>query len=136
MVGKCANSSCHTSFRYLHEGKLFRIEIPTPQAGSDRFGRDSSDNFVRKVEWYWLCSRCSAQMTLKMEKGGGVITVPLSVLDSAMTGEGRDNRGAGNTEAPSTTARGLGTAATDNRKPYRASRSTDRGWSGASFLTR
>lgn len=111
MVGKCANSSCQTSFRYFHEGKLFHVETPTPQGGSDRFGRDSSDSFVRKIEWYWLCSRCSAQMTLKMEKGGGVVTAPLSIVDPGTTGEGRDNCHSGTTRTASAVTRALGTAA-------------------------
>ena len=133
MVGKCANSSCHTSFRYLHEGKLFCVEIPPPQAGSNAFGRNFSDNCVRRVEWYWLCNRCAEQMTLKIEEGRGIVTAPLSVLDSAKACEGGENCRAGKTLAAFTDTCNPGTPTADIRKPLGASIATV---AGSSLLTR
>lgn len=133
MVGKCVNSSCGTSFRYFHEGKLFRVEIRIPQPDSARFGRDLSDNFVRQVKWYWLCGRCSREMTLKVEKGGDVVTTPLSILDSATTGAGRENCRPANTQAAAAATRGPSTSTTDIRKTLEASIAAG---AGPSFLTR
>lgn len=59
MVTKCANPACPARFRYLSKGRLFRLEVE---------GRD---------EYFWLCPDCASQMVLKVEKGRGVVTVPL-----------------------------------------------------------
>ncbi len=67
MVAKCSNPSCSTSFHYLKEGSLFRLE-------SEPAGRPS--NFIR-VEYFWLCQGCSRAMTLRLEEDGTVIAVPL-----------------------------------------------------------
>jgi hypothetical protein len=66
MLAKCANHSCPSTFRYLHEGKLFRPEL-YPSGGS----RD----FQRK-EWFWLCDQCASRLTLTVERGE-VLAVPL-----------------------------------------------------------
>lgn len=56
MLAKCTNPSCSYPFRYLHEGKLYRMEL-VPEDG--RSGP--------KSEWFWLCNQCSSQMTLRVE---------------------------------------------------------------------
>ena len=79
MVSKCANPGCSTPFRYLHEGKLFRIETPMldpPLAGSLHHPR-SVKMVPRSVEFYWLCSACSTVMTLVFKPGVGVTATPL-----------------------------------------------------------
>jgi hypothetical protein len=65
MVAKCSNPSCSAPFRYLKDGTLFRLESnPTlPPSKSDR------------VEYFWLCNRCSATMTLGLRKDKTVVTV-------------------------------------------------------------
>jgi hypothetical protein len=65
MLAKCANPSCSHPFRYLHEGKLYRIELPSEDGGSGA-----------KSEWFWLCNQCSSQMTLRME-GSKLVAVTL-----------------------------------------------------------
>jgi hypothetical protein len=55
MLAKCANPSCSHPFRYLHEGKLYRLELPEDRGSG------------AKSEWFWLCNQCSSQMTLRME---------------------------------------------------------------------
>jgi hypothetical protein len=57
MLSKCANPSCRASFRYLHEGKLFRIELASE----------------RKYEHFWLCPDCCRTMTLAVD-GNVVVT--------------------------------------------------------------
>lgn len=65
MLSKCANSSCSASFRYLEGGRLFRL--------------DSDPSFklpTRKMrEYFWLCSDCSASMTLRIGQGDTVIPI-------------------------------------------------------------
>jgi hypothetical protein len=76
MLHKCANSTCSNLFRRLHEGKLFQVEteyLPAFHAVAS-WRRNQP---IRKVERYWLCDGCAAQMTLSFEKGG-VVTVPLA----------------------------------------------------------
>jgi hypothetical protein len=65
VVAKCSNPSCSAPFRYLKDGKLFRLESnPTlPPSKSDR------------VEYFWLCHCCSSTMTLRLRQDGTVITV-------------------------------------------------------------
>jgi len=67
MVAKCSNPSCSAPYRYLRDGKLFRLESnPTlPQSKSDR------------VEYFWLCPACSSTMTLHLREDGTVVRVPL-----------------------------------------------------------
>lgn len=72
MVSKCANPSCTASFRYWHEGKLYRVEIG-PAQDKARFTTDAES---RRSEFFWLCERCSAQMTLEYHPGQGITLKP------------------------------------------------------------
>lgn len=80
MVSKCANPACGVSFRYLREGKLFRIERPSQQNSGSR-SQFADDPVPKKaashVEFFWLCRDCSQTMTLSFEKGVGVVTRPI-----------------------------------------------------------
>jgi hypothetical protein len=67
MIAKCANPSCSTSFRYLEEGMLFRLENDSPL---------ELDNPMTP-EYYWLCRSCSAAMTLHISNEGKVIPLAL-----------------------------------------------------------
>lgn len=60
MVSKCANPACSTTFRYLHEGRIFTVRA---DLGHRRDGADPN------VERYWLCSNCCNTMTLVMYAG-------------------------------------------------------------------
>ena len=62
MLAKCANPTCSVPFRYLHEGKLFRLDLGA--------GPPSATGHVpRQVQYFWLCEDCARSMTLKMEAG-------------------------------------------------------------------
>jgi len=61
MLDKCSNSQCFASFRYLEQGRLFRVQ---------EMGKSSA----RKSEYFWLCSDCSGKMTLHLGEGIKVIT--------------------------------------------------------------
>ena len=61
MVAKCANPLSPACFRYLSQGKLFRLEVD--------YG---------KFEYFWLCGDCAPKMSLQVEWGKGVVAVPES----------------------------------------------------------
>jgi hypothetical protein len=71
MLGKCSNPSCSAPFRYLRDGKLFRLE-------ADPRLRTSKPN---KLEYFWLCDRCSLRMTLRIGDAGGALPVSLPGSD-------------------------------------------------------
>lgn len=67
MLARCTNTLCSAGFRYLHEGKLFRLEIdPTVRSSKGK-----------REEYFWLCSPCSAAMTLRLCQDGKVIPTAL-----------------------------------------------------------
>jgi hypothetical protein len=74
MVAKCANPSCSRSFRYLGEGRLFRLEADPAFSLSDNPTFGSS----KIVEYFWLCDACSTSMTLRLDEKGTVTAEPLS----------------------------------------------------------
>ena len=75
MLNKCANPSCSTPLVYLREGKIFMVEhAPGPQsAGKPEQGKRVSS---ARVEHFWLCGPCSAEMTLAFDDKGGVLVLP------------------------------------------------------------
>lgn len=72
MLSKCANSPCSSSFLYLHEGKLFCMDVV-----EDETPRPDSEKHSRRVEYFWLCTECAASMTLSYRDDVGVVTIPL-----------------------------------------------------------
>jgi hypothetical protein len=73
MLAKCANPSCSESFRNLQDGRLFRLETEpeSPPSGNPYA------SFHRRVEYFWLCSRCSEFMALRLGQDGTVVNFPL-----------------------------------------------------------
>jgi len=75
MLSKCANPGCPATFLYLHQGKLFRLDpciellvrIPVREVT-----RPSC-----RVEFFWLCDECAAELTLGYNKGTGITVVRL-----------------------------------------------------------
>lgn len=70
MLSKCANPSCSSIFRYLHEGRLFHIHMKVsaklvPGQGASR--RD---------EFFWLCSECCERLTIVVDQKAGVHIEP------------------------------------------------------------
>lgn len=62
MLSKCANPGCFANFRYLHEGKVFRLERGDPRV-------ETPDAQTRSVEYFWLCEGCSRSLKLVYERG-------------------------------------------------------------------
>ena len=73
MVSKCANPACAASFRYFHNGQLFRLETHPAGEQIDDNGMKKS---MRHLEFYWLCDECARKMTLTFERGVGVSIRP------------------------------------------------------------
>ncbi len=72
MLSKCANPACSTPFRYLRDGKVFEIDSTKEyQLGA------SGAKPVRRVEFFWLCGQCSAELTIIHDHEKGVMTVPI-----------------------------------------------------------
>ena len=67
VLQKCANPACCAQFRYLHQGKLFEIEI-------EYFNSPSEADQVRlgngrgRIERCWLCDQCADYMTLRVDR--------------------------------------------------------------------
>lgn len=78
MLSKCANPACTTPFHYLRDGRLFQLEtgVNTPDHPEQRKG-------ARRIEYFWLCNSCAVKLTLRYERGVGVITVPIQQVQRA-----------------------------------------------------
>lgn len=60
MLSKCANPACFARFRYLHEGRIFNIEVKSDSAVHP---------LQSKIEHFWLCERCSQVMKVVWDNG-------------------------------------------------------------------
>lgn len=76
MITKCANPECGEPFRYLREGKLFRVDLD--QLENRAAGKTDSEKVWHRMEHFWLCGRCAGIMTVVAEKGRGITTMLLS----------------------------------------------------------
>lgn len=73
MVSKCANPVCTASFRYFHTGQLFRLDSSTASASDSENGMNPH---APRLEFFWLCDDCAANLTLTFQKGVGVSIHP------------------------------------------------------------
>jgi hypothetical protein len=64
MVSKCVNPYCAAPFRYLDQGRLFRLENDVPVKSRE------------PAEYFWLCSACSRTMTLCLSEDRGIAIAP------------------------------------------------------------
>jgi hypothetical protein len=62
VLSKCANPACSARFRYLHQGRIFKVET-----GAALSGRNGSSN--RKIEHFWLCEGCAQTLEVAVENG-------------------------------------------------------------------
>ena len=77
MVSKCANPDCSTSFRYFHQGKLFRIETAIGTERRRALGIGLEDkNLLKRLEFYWLCDSCAERFTLIFDRASGITVCP------------------------------------------------------------
>jgi hypothetical protein len=64
MLSKCANPTCSTVFRYLHEGRLY--VVAPGEALARHEARCSSQS--AKPKYAWLCSSCSLYLTIQIDE--------------------------------------------------------------------
>ena len=87
MLSKCANPACLARFRYLHQGRIFNIEMESPPS-------DNYNAHVRRVERFWLCEECVQTFTLAVENGVVAVRAlrlePSGGQTQAKPGKGRD----------------------------------------------
>lgn len=67
MVTNCANPKCFLPFKYLREGRLFRLRL---HSVTEMGGRKT------RVEYFWLCAFCSSEFTLIFDERQGVSLAP------------------------------------------------------------
>ena len=71
MLSKCANPTCPTTFRYLHEGRLYVI-APRETVAGYKPRRSSTSG---QLEYAWLCSSCSLYLTIQIDEEFGTRVV-------------------------------------------------------------
>ncbi len=57
MLSKCAHPTCFAQFRYLRQGKVFKVFMP------------SHGHEGRRIEYFWLCSDCAQIFKIVLEHG-------------------------------------------------------------------
>jgi len=84
VLAKCVNPVCSNQFRFLHQGKLFEVEIQyiMSQAASEHRGLGNAKGHVER---YWLCNRCAQSVTLRFVKHQGLLMYsPLNLEEVAI----------------------------------------------------
>src|ERR1700686_2209864 len=71
MLSKCANPECSEIFKYLHQGKIFRL-APIPEVET------VLETIPSLHERFWLCDNCSKGMTVVWD-GTQVKLAPLPI---------------------------------------------------------
>jgi hypothetical protein len=71
MLSKCANPGCSTTFRYLHEGRLYVID---PREALARHQSSCLSKFGQ-LAYAWLCSSCSLYLTIHIDEEFGTRVV-------------------------------------------------------------
>ena len=77
MLNTCANPNCREAFRYLRDGRLFRLQTEAKGSSSE----------ISHPEYFWLCARCSEVMSLRLAEDRRVIVVEVSESPSAKAAE-------------------------------------------------
>ncbi len=73
MLGKCFNPKCSAKFHYWHDGRLFLNH----ESNQRRAPKPVGTHVPPKFEFVWLCSVCSAQLTVGVRADGTATIVPL-----------------------------------------------------------
>jgi hypothetical protein len=72
VLHKCVNPDCSAQFRYLHQGRLFEIEIQYLET-ADSAGQGTLRNGKGYVERCWLCDQCVTHTALRFDQRRGLI---------------------------------------------------------------
>jgi hypothetical protein len=76
MLSKCANPGCTATFLYLHQGRLFRLNVGSDIPVSSSLPHKAKT--VPRVEFFWLCSDCATELTVDCNQRTGIAVVPLA----------------------------------------------------------
>jgi hypothetical protein len=83
MLAKCANPKCSASFRYLHQGRLFVLDV---SENADTGGPCRNERLAaHRLRYFWLCDTCRRSMTVVTEQGWKVEVVPFTALQGEQT---------------------------------------------------
>ena len=82
MLSKCLNPDCPTIFRYLGEGRLYRVELPSSQLRPSLTGAPPRRN--QPVENFWLCKECARRFVLTVDAEGAVCLQPHKPVATAL----------------------------------------------------
>lgn len=74
MLSKCANPNCSTPLVYLREGKIFMMDHSSH--GPIRAEGPMLVKPGNRVEHFWLCGPCSAELTILYDRERGITVVP------------------------------------------------------------
>jgi hypothetical protein len=80
MLSKCLNPRCSATFRYLGQGRLFRVDFAEESRKKARAGGTmpaATAGKSRPSEYFWLCESCVATMTIELGTDGHVRAVAL-----------------------------------------------------------
>jgi hypothetical protein len=70
VLHECRNPVCKKPFVKIGEGKLFRVEANGVPGTSPPL--NSLKKAHSRIEYFWLCGKCSVQWTLTIPVAGGV----------------------------------------------------------------
>ncbi len=82
MVTKCVNPSCgEYSYQYLRAGKLFVRDLRYSHPALQQVGKAA--NKTAAQEYFWLCEKCSVDLTVIMDRYGrtGVVEARAAAAD-------------------------------------------------------
>jgi len=73
LLSKCASPDCVATFRYLQQGKLFRLE------------KERTKDFLHspEPEYFWLCGNCSETASLRLDQDSKVMIVNILTPETA-----------------------------------------------------
>jgi hypothetical protein len=72
VLDKCANHVCSNQFRYLHQGKLFEVEVQYSGRVPANGPREPA-NGTAQIERWWLCDQCMRLITLRFDRRYGLV---------------------------------------------------------------
>ena len=82
MLSKCLNPHCSATFRYLGQGRLFRIDFAEARRKMAYAGGKMPASRGAKsspIEYFWLCESCAATMTIELGEDGQAHVIPRQI---------------------------------------------------------
>ena len=77
MLSKCLNPDCPATFRYLKEGRLFRVHLRHKSLPPEDAANSATPSRRHMhVEHFWLCQECSHRFAVTVGEHGEVHLLP------------------------------------------------------------